>query len=43
MKITQEQQNQVIGELLTMEKYKFSPINLIGEVARDIFKELNKL
>jgi len=42
MKITEDKQNEIIGELLIKEKYKFIQNGLIGEIARDIFKELEK-
>ena len=40
IKINREMQNGIIGELLTMEKYKFSQDRIVGEVARDVFKLL---
>lgn len=38
--IENNQQDAIIGELLTQEKYKFVSDKLIGEIARDIFKLL---
>jgi hypothetical protein len=32
--------NQSIGTLLCMDKYKFLPIGLIGEICRDFIKEM---
>jgi len=40
IKIEKNTQNAIVGELLTQEKYKFSPDGIVGEVARDVFKLL---
>jgi len=42
MEIPQEKQNEIIGEILIKEKYKFIQSGLIGEIAKDIFKELEE-
>lgn len=43
MEITEDQRRQVVGELITREKYKFLPLGLVGEIAREAFDELEKL
>jgi hypothetical protein len=43
MKIEEDTKRQVIGELITREKYKFIPNGLIREVVRESFDELEKL
>ena len=34
--------NQIIGEMLCKEKYKFLPNGLVGEIIRDFVKEYEK-
>jgi len=38
-----QKRNQIIGELLIKEKYKFLPNGLLGEIVRDAFDEMEKL
>jgi len=39
----QEYINQTIGELLTREKYKFTPQGLVGEICRDFVEEFERV
>lgn len=34
--------NQALGEMLCMEKYKFLPQGLVGEIVRDFIQEYEK-
>ena len=43
MEIKEDKRKQVVGELLTREKYKFLPHGLVGEIIREAFDELEKL
>lgn len=43
MEIEEDKRRQVVGELLIREKYKFLPLGLVGEIARESFDELEKL
>ncbi len=43
MEIDEDKRRQVVGELLTREKYKFLPWGLVGEIIREAFDELEKL
>ena len=43
MEIDEDKRRQVVGELLTREKYKFTPSGLVGEIIREAFDELEKL
>lgn len=38
----QEIKNEIIGELICREKYKYLPKGCVGEIARDVFEELEK-
>ena len=42
MKIEKDKRNEIIGELIIREKYKFLPNGLVGEIVRDTFDELEK-
>jgi len=39
----QEIINIIIGGLIVKEKYKYLPDGAVGEIARDVFEELEKL
>ncbi len=42
MKIEEDKRNEIVGELIIREKYKFLPNGLVGEIVRDAFDELEK-
>ena len=39
----QETINRIVGELICKEKYKYLPNGAVGEIARDVFDELENL
>jgi len=41
--ISREITNQIVGELITKEKYKFLPSGLVGEIVRDAFELLKEV
>ena len=38
----QDKKNTIVGTILTMEKYRFVNQELVGDVCREVFKELEK-